>query len=182
MGNVADKTIKNRFASLGIFASLAGKIAHGPLSFDADRQVTELASPVGVVFAVVPVTNPVATAMFKILIAVKARNALILSFHHQALGVGELTVASCASARGARRASGSRSVRRRPGKATRRFMSHREVALVLATGAGRWSRPPTVPERGHWRRPGNARRGSARTPISIARPARSWRAKHSTTA
>ena len=45
MGNVADKTRKNRFASLRIYASLAGKTAQGSLSFDADRQVTELASP-----------------------------------------------------------------------------------------------------------------------------------------
>jgi acetaldehyde dehydrogenase/alcohol dehydrogenase len=73
MGDAADKTMKNRFASLRIYASLAGKIAQGPLSFDADRQVTELASPVGVVFAVAPVTNPVATAMFKTLIALKSR-------------------------------------------------------------------------------------------------------------
>lgn len=58
----------------------------------ASMRVTELASPVGVVFAVAPVTNPVATAMFKTLIAVKSRNAVILSFHHQALGVGQRTV------------------------------------------------------------------------------------------
>jgi acetaldehyde dehydrogenase/alcohol dehydrogenase len=76
MGDAADKTRKNRFASLRIYASLAGKIAQGSLSFDAERQVTELASPVGVVFAVAPVTNPVATAMFKTLIAVKSRNAV----------------------------------------------------------------------------------------------------------
>jgi acyl-CoA reductase-like NAD-dependent aldehyde dehydrogenase len=71
MGSVADKTVKNRFASLGIWQSLAGQIAQGALSFDADRQVMEVASPVGVVFAIVPVTNPVATVMFKTLIALK---------------------------------------------------------------------------------------------------------------
>jgi acyl-CoA reductase-like NAD-dependent aldehyde dehydrogenase len=136
MGNAADKTLKNRFASLRIYASLAGKIAQGPLCFDAARQVTELASPVGVVFAVVPVTNPVATAMFKTLIALKARNAVILSFHHQALGVGQQTVRIV---RDVLKAQGApvdlvQCVQQRSRKTTRRFMSHPRVALVLATG------------------------------------------------
>jgi acyl-CoA reductase-like NAD-dependent aldehyde dehydrogenase len=136
MGNAADKTLKNRFASLRIYASLAGKVAQGPLFFDAHRQVTELASPVGVVFAVVPVTNPVATAMFKTLIAIKGRNAVILSFHHQAQGVGQRTVGIVRDVLKAHGAPADlvQCVRRRGRKATRRFMSHRRVALVLATG------------------------------------------------
>ena len=78
LGNVPDMTVKNRFASLDLYRSLAGKAAYGVLSSDPDRQVTEVASPVGVVFAVVPVTTPVATAIFKTMISIKARNALIL--------------------------------------------------------------------------------------------------------
>src|SRR5580765_2217148 len=137
MGNVADKTRKNRFASLRIYASLAGKTAQGSLSFDADRQVTELASPVGVVFAVAPVTNPVATAMFKTLIAVKSRNAVILSFHHQALGGGRQTVGIV---RDVLQAHGApvdlvQCVERPSRKTSRRFMRHPGVALVLATGS-----------------------------------------------
>jgi acyl-CoA reductase-like NAD-dependent aldehyde dehydrogenase len=139
MGNATDKTLKNRFASLRIYASLAGKIAQGPLSFDADRQVTELASPVGVVFAVVPVTNPVATAMFKSLIAVKGRNAMILSFHHQALGVGRQTVEIVREVLKAHGAPADlvQCVQRQSRKTTRRFMGHPDVALVLATGGSR---------------------------------------------
>ena len=64
-GNIADKTVKNQFASRTIFESLINETAQGVLSVDADRRVTELASPVGVVFAVVPITKPVATAIFK---------------------------------------------------------------------------------------------------------------------
>jgi len=63
LGNVADKTIRNRFASLMVCESLVGQIAQGQLSYDAERRVWEVASPVGIVFAVVPVTNPVATAV-----------------------------------------------------------------------------------------------------------------------
>ncbi len=89
LGNVADKTLKNRFASLTVYESLAGKVARGRLSFDAARQIRELARPVGVMFAIVPVTSPVETAIFKTLIALKGRNALILSFPREALGVGQ---------------------------------------------------------------------------------------------
>jgi len=137
MGDAADKTRKNRFASLRIYASLAGKIAQGPLSFDADRQVTELASPIGVVFAVAPVTNPVATAMFKTLIAVKSRNAVILSFHRQASRVGQQTVGIVREVLQAHGAPADlvQCVERPSRKTTARFMRHPGVALVLATGS-----------------------------------------------
>ncbi len=136
LGNVPDKTLKIRFASLGVYDSLAGQIAQGVLSVDAERRVTEIASPVGVVFAVAPVTNPVATAIFKMLIAIKGRNAIILSFHHQALGVGRLT---CGLVRDALQAHGAPADLvqwvPRPGRTvTRRFMGHQGVSLVLATG------------------------------------------------
>ena len=136
LGNVPDKTLKIRFASLGVYNSLAGQIGQGVLSVDAERRVTEIASPVGVVFAVAPVTNPVATAIFKMLIAIKGRNAIILSFHHQALGVGRLT---CGLVRDALQAHGAPADLvqwvPRPGRTvTRRFMGHQGVSLVLATG------------------------------------------------
>src|SRR5262245_17732828 len=89
-GNVTDKTLKNRFASRTIFESLVGETAQGILSVDATRKITELASPMGVVFAVVPQTSPVATAIFKTLTALKTRNGLILSFPRRARGVAHL--------------------------------------------------------------------------------------------
>src|SRR5262245_1646732 len=90
IGNVTDKALKNRFASLTVYESLSGKVGHGALSSDSTLRVSEVASPVGVVFAVVPVTNPVETAIFKSLIALKARNAVILSFHRNAMRVGQM--------------------------------------------------------------------------------------------
>jgi len=137
MGSVPDKTIQNRFASLGIWQSLAGQTAQGALSFDADRQVMEVASPVGVVFAVVPVTNPVATAMFKTLIALKARNALILSIPRQAARVGERTVGIVRDVLIGHGLPADlvQSVKRRGRNVTRRLMRHPDVGLVLATGS-----------------------------------------------
>jgi acetaldehyde dehydrogenase/alcohol dehydrogenase len=79
LGNVRDKTLKNRIASLGVYQHLAGRTGHGVIGFDSQRQVAEVASPVGIVVGLVPVTHPVATFIFKTLIAIKGRNALILS-------------------------------------------------------------------------------------------------------
>ena len=54
-GDIADKMVKNQFASRTIFESLINETTQGVLSVDADQRVTELASPVGVVFAVGPI-------------------------------------------------------------------------------------------------------------------------------
>jgi acetaldehyde dehydrogenase/alcohol dehydrogenase len=138
LGNVADKTLKNRFASAGIYASLAGKVAHGALSADPARRVTQLASPVGVVFAVAPVTNPVATAMFKTLIALKAQNALILSFHRDAFGTGQLAAAIIRDVLEAHGAPAHLvQVLRQRGdrRVTGKLMRHPRISLILATGS-----------------------------------------------
>jgi acyl-CoA reductase-like NAD-dependent aldehyde dehydrogenase len=58
LGNVADKTAKNRFASLDVCRSLVGQVGHGRLWWDKRKKVTTFASPVGVVFGLVPATNP----------------------------------------------------------------------------------------------------------------------------
>jgi acyl-CoA reductase-like NAD-dependent aldehyde dehydrogenase len=136
IGNAADKAIKNRFASQGVYESLAGKTTLGPISYDADRRVTEVASPVGVVFAVLPVTSPVACAIFKTLSAIKTRNALILSFHHKAFGVGQFVggIIRDVLVRHGAPAGLVQVVQQTGRKITRRFMSHPKVSLVLATG------------------------------------------------
>jgi acetaldehyde dehydrogenase/alcohol dehydrogenase len=137
-GNVPDKTVQNRFASLGTYESLMHEKAEGVLGFDAERKVTELASPVGVVFAVVPLTNPVATAIFKTLISLKGRNALILSFPNRAFGVGQLTGRIIRDVLEAHSTPVDLVQWARPfggRRATARFMSHSGVSLVLATGS-----------------------------------------------
>ena len=91
IGNVADKTFKNRFASLQVNRTLQGKPGVGPRPTD-DRGVTEIASPVEVVLGLIPMTNPVSTVVFKTLICLKARNALMISHHPAAVGVGSRTV------------------------------------------------------------------------------------------
>ena len=65
MGNVRDKTLKNSLASVGVYEQLAGQIGQGQIGFDRERQVAEIASPVGVIVGLVPATHPVATFIFK---------------------------------------------------------------------------------------------------------------------
>ncbi|MGN6757233.1 MAG: aldehyde dehydrogenase family protein [Thermomicrobiales bacterium] len=137
LGNVPDKVTKIQLASMAVYQSLAGKPASGPVHTDAVRGVTEIASPVGVVFGIIPVTNPVATAVYKALICLKARNALILSFHHACLGVGNTTGELIRAALEQHGAPGdlvqwvtARSTR----KKTAQFMRHPDVGLILATG------------------------------------------------
>lgn len=83
-GNVLDKTAKNRFASTNVWQAIRGMRTVGILREDREKHILEVASPVGVVAAVIPSTNPTSTAIYKTLIALKARNAIVLSPHPSA--------------------------------------------------------------------------------------------------
>jgi acyl-CoA reductase-like NAD-dependent aldehyde dehydrogenase len=74
-----------------VYKVISGQPASGVLRTDEPTRVTEIAAPMGVVFGVIPLTNPVSTIIFKTLICLKARNALVYSCHHNALQVGNRT-------------------------------------------------------------------------------------------
>jgi acetaldehyde dehydrogenase/alcohol dehydrogenase len=135
IGNVADKTFKNRFASLEVNRTLQGRPGIGPRPPD-DRGVTEIASPVGVVLGLIPMTNPVATLVFKTLICLKARNALIVSHHPAAARVGADTVELIGGVLAGHGAPVAllQSVERASRTRTAMFMRHPQVSLILATG------------------------------------------------
>ncbi len=86
MGVVAHKKLKNEACSKGILDLYRNEDFVAP-RIHADRKIVELPRPAGVVFALVPVTNPVATVYFKTLLALMTRNAIVLSPHPQAKGV-----------------------------------------------------------------------------------------------
>jgi acyl-CoA reductase-like NAD-dependent aldehyde dehydrogenase len=137
LGNVPDKTLKNQMASVGVYKALVGRPGRGSLQTYADRRVTELASPAGVIFALIPMTNPVATAVFKTLIALKGGNALILSFHRAALGVGNATgelIRGVLEQAGAPPDLVQWIHKRSSRKKTAMYLGHPGVSLVLATG------------------------------------------------
>ena len=89
-GNVRDKTTKNLFSAVDVHAYIRPLRTVGILREDQARRVVEIAEPMGVVAAVIPSTNPTSTAIFKALIAIKARNAVVMSPHPSAANcIGE---------------------------------------------------------------------------------------------
>ena len=86
MGIVEDKVIKNHFASEYIYNAYRDTKTCGVLEEDKTYGVTKIAEPLGLVCAIIPTTNPTSTAIFKILLALKTRNGIIISPHHRAKG------------------------------------------------------------------------------------------------
>lgn len=79
IGNVDDKIRKNHRKTLGLLRDLQGARSVGVIHEDAEKGITEIARPVGVVCAVTPSTNPAATPANKIINALKGRNAVIVA-------------------------------------------------------------------------------------------------------
>ncbi len=84
MGVVEDKVIKNHFAAEYIYNAYRDTKTCGVLEEDRAAGIQKIAEPVGVIGAVIPTTNPTSTAIFKILLALKTRNGIIISPHPRA--------------------------------------------------------------------------------------------------
>jgi len=137
MGVAADKRDKILFGSLGVWKSVEGQPAAGLIRSDGVRRVNEIASPMGVIFGLVPLTNPVSTFIFKVLISLKGRNSIILSCHRDALGVGNQTgaiIEAVLQKHGAPENLVQWVKERGSRKKTMMFMKHPDVAFILATG------------------------------------------------
>jgi acyl-CoA reductase-like NAD-dependent aldehyde dehydrogenase len=137
IGVVDDKAEKILFGSLGVYATLAGRPGSGRFADDTERDVTEYASAAGVVFGMAPVTEPVSTYVNKVLIALKGRNALILS-PHRASATTAATVDDLVHDVLAQHGAPPKIVQlvrdRASRQRTARFMRHRDVSLIVATG------------------------------------------------
>ena len=86
MGVVEDKVIKNHYASEYIYNKYKDAKTCGVVEVDEAYGIKKIAEPIGVIAAVIPTTNPTSTAIFKALIALKTRNAIIFSPHPRAKG------------------------------------------------------------------------------------------------
>lgn len=84
MGIVEDKVIKNHFASEYIYNKYKNVKTCGVLEEDKSYGTKVIAEPIGTIAAVIPTTNPTSTAIFKTLLALKTRNAIIISPHPRA--------------------------------------------------------------------------------------------------
>ena len=132
------KKIKNEFASRKVWESIKDVRTVGILDFDEKNKVMEIAWPVGVIAGLIPSTNPTSTAIFKILIAVKARNAIIIAPHPSARDCTYETMRIMAEAGEAvgmpHGLVSSLSIITLPG--TQELMRHWAVDMILATGGG----------------------------------------------
>ena len=86
MGIVEDKVIKNNYAAEYIYNAYKETKTCGIIEEDKAFGIKKVAEPIGVVAAVIPTTNPTSTAIFKCLLALKTRNAIIISPHPRAKG------------------------------------------------------------------------------------------------
>ena len=132
----ADKITKNRFAAEQVHEFIRPMRTVGVLRRDETRKIIEIAEPFGVVAAIVPSTNPTSTAIYKILIALKARCAIVISPHPSAARcisrTAEIMAAAAARAGAPPDAIAWMSTVTLEG--TQELMRQREVAVILATG------------------------------------------------
>lgn len=84
-GKVKDKTYKNHMASVLLYEDIKNMKTVGIIHEDYANQVMDIAEPMGLLMGIVPSTNPTSTAIFKSIIAIKARNAIVFSPHPSAL-------------------------------------------------------------------------------------------------
>ncbi|MGE0703734.1 MAG: aldehyde dehydrogenase family protein [Vicinamibacterales bacterium] len=135
-GVVADKVQKNLFASQRVHEFIRPMKTVGVVARHDDRGVVEIAEPFGVVAAVVPSTNPTSTAIYKILIALKARCAIVLSPHPSAVRcITRVAEVLEAAARQAGAPAGAINwMTTVTIEGTQELMKHRDVAVILATG------------------------------------------------
>src|SRR5881392_1798296 len=135
-GVVADKVQKNLFASQKIYNFIRPMKTVGVIRRIEDRKVIEIAEPFGVVAAIVPSTNPTSTAIYKILISIKARCPIVLSPHPSAVKcitrVAEVMSEAAGRAGAPQGAISWMTTVTLEG--TQELMRHRDVAVILATG------------------------------------------------
>jgi acetaldehyde dehydrogenase (acetylating) len=135
-GNVPDKIIKNRLASVEVHKAIRGMKTVGVLREDREKGIVEAATPVGVVAAVIPSTNPTSTAIYKTLISLKAGNAIVHSPHPSAARCICETVGVLS--RAALKAGAPEGLigcmLHTTLQGTQELMRHREVGVILATG------------------------------------------------
>lgn len=136
MGIIEDKVIKNHFASEYIYNKYKDEKTCGILSEDDEFGTVTIAEPVGIICGIVPTTNPTSTAIFKSLIALKTRNAIIFSPHPRAknsTNTAAKLVLDAAIAAGAP-ADIIGWIDQPSVELSNALMKHNDINLILATG------------------------------------------------
>ncbi|ELS00748.1 alcohol dehydrogenase, class IV [Xenococcus sp. PCC 7305] len=136
MGVIEDKVIKNHFASEFIYNKYKHQPTCGVIESDVHYGIQKIAEPVGILAGIVPTTNPTSTAIFKALIALKTRNAIIFSPHPRAK---ECTITAAKTVLDAAVAAGAPEdivgwIDEPSVELSKALMQHPSINLILATG------------------------------------------------
>lgn len=135
-GNVEHKTMKNLFGARDVYEAMRPMKTIGIVREDKDRKVLEVASPIGVIAAIIPSTNPTSTTLYKSLIALKGRNTIVFSPHPSAVRC--ITETARLVAEAAERAGAPKGVigcmTNSTVEGAEALMKHDRTALILATG------------------------------------------------
>ncbi|HEY3426195.1 MAG TPA: acetaldehyde dehydrogenase (acetylating) [Negativicutes bacterium] len=136
MGKYEDKCLKNYFASHHVYEFIKNMKTVGIVREDKKQRLWEIAEPVGVIAGIVPTTNPTSTVIYKAMIALKSRNAIVFSPHPSAIRCTNETAKLMNQAAVAAGAPdgviGCLSTVTMG--ATNELMKHPDTALILATG------------------------------------------------
>lgn len=135
-GNVRDKRVKNLFNALSVADYLRDVTTLGLLWRDDATKVAAIGEPMGVVAALIPVTNPTSTIIYKVLSAVKAGNAIVCAPHPRGMRSGIETtriMAETAEQMGAPKGL-IQCLDQVTIEGTAELMSHRRTSVVMATG------------------------------------------------
>src|SRR5437763_2159930 len=135
-GVIEDKIQKNLFSSQKVYDFIRTMKTVGVIARHDDRRVVEIAEPFGVVAAIVPTTNPTSTAIYKILIAIKARCTIVISPHPSAVRcITRVAEVMDDAARRAGAPTGAINwMTTVTLEGTQELMKQRDVAVILATG------------------------------------------------
>src|SRR2546426_10396385 len=135
-GNVEHKTLKNLFCADNVYRAIRPMKTVGIVNEDKQKKIFEVASPIGVIAAIIPSTNPTSTAIYKALIALKGRNVIVFSPHPSAVRC--ISETSRILAEAAERAGAPKDVitcMKLPSmEGTQELMKHPLTSLILATG------------------------------------------------
>ena len=136
-GKVADKKLKNEFATRRVWESIKDLKTVGVINDDKEKRIIEIGEPMGVVATLVPSTNPTSTMMFKSIIALKGRNALVASPHPKSVNCtleAVRIISQAAESAGAPKGLiHCMSIPTNEG--TSELMKHKLTAIILATGS-----------------------------------------------
>lgn len=136
-GKWQDKVIKNQFGTRNVWNSIKDLKSVGVIEVTHNGKLVKIAEPMGVVAALIPSTNPTSTAMFKAIISLKGRNAIVASPHPRAAKCTMESLKVLADA--AEKAGAPKGLIQCMSiptlEGTEALMKDKNIAVILATGS-----------------------------------------------